>query len=166
MLLEEFFDYKNQLMEDLLTTESIVRLIDDNCELVVPAKQLAYTQVFPYEHVPETTKYGHTFVCFDVDIQSAPNRTYLKPVIYIWVFTHRSKMRLPEGGVRVDKLASEIAKKINGSRFYGLGELEFNSSKRFAPLAEYHGKVLTFQTMDFNNPRPTGKEIPSNRKRS
>ena len=33
MQLEEFFDYKNQLMEDLLTTESIVKLIDDSVDL-------------------------------------------------------------------------------------------------------------------------------------
>ena len=165
MLLDEFFDYKNQLMEDLLTTDSIVRLLSDECNPVVPATSLAYTQVFPYEHIPETVTHSHTFICFDVDIQSSANRTFLNPIIYIWIFTHKSKMRLPEGGVRIDKLASEIAKKINGSRFYGLGELEFYSSKRFAPLTEYHGKVLTFHAKDFNNPRPTGKEIPSNRKR-
>ena len=33
MQLQEFFDYKNQLMEDLLTNEDIVRLIDDTVAL-------------------------------------------------------------------------------------------------------------------------------------
>jgi len=63
-------------------------------------------------------------VCFDVDIQRSYNKTFYKPVLYIWVFAHRSNLRLPDGGgVRTDKLCSEICKKINGSRYYGLGQL-------------------------------------------
>ena len=30
MQLEEFYDYKNQLMDDLLTNAEIIRLLDDN----------------------------------------------------------------------------------------------------------------------------------------
>ena len=87
------------------------------------------------------------------------------PAIYVWVFTHKSKMRLPEGGVRVDKLCSEIAKELNGSRYYGLGELDLYAVKRFAPMTDYQGKVMTFMATDFNRLSPTGKPIPTNRKR-
>lgn len=164
MLLDEFYDYKNQLMEDILTTESIVRLISEKKEPEMPAFDLAYTQVFPYEYIPETIEHGQTFICFDVDIQKAANQTYLQPVIYIWVFTHKSLMRLPEGGVRTDAIAAELAKKLNGSRMYGLGTMDFFSSKRFAPITDYQGKVLTFHTTDFNTLKPTGQRVPSNRK--
>ena len=122
MQLQEFFDYKNQLMEDLLTNEDIVRLIDDTVALQ-NADSLAYTQVFPCEYVPDTVQEGKTYICFDVDVQRAVDKTFLSPTLFVWVFTHRSKLRLPEGGVRTDKLCSEICKAINGSRKYGLGEL-------------------------------------------
>ncbi len=165
MLLDEFFDYKNKLMEDLLTNTEIVSLLkDDDCTINAP-EDLAYKQIFPYEYIPDTVEHGLTFICYDVDVQRSINKTYLLPTIYIWVFSHKSKMRLPEGGVRVDKLASEIAKAINGSRYYGLGELNLYSSRRFAPVADYQGKVLTFQAQDFNRQLPTGKAAPSNRKR-
>lgn len=82
----------------------------------------------------------------------------------IWVFTHKSKMQTPNGGVRTDRLCSEIAKAINGSRYYGLGELEMYSVKRFCPITDYIGKVMMFQTQEFNRQSPTGKAIPSNRK--
>ncbi len=104
------------------------------------------------------------FICCDVDVQRSVNKTFLLPVLYVWVFTHKSKLRLPEGGVRTDKLASEIAKAINGSRYYGLGELDLYSAKRFAPITDYQGKVLTFQATDFNRFTPSGKPVPSNRK--
>ena len=164
MQLEEFFDYKNQLVQDLLTNETIVRLLSDDCVRINNTETLFYNQVFPYEYIPDTVERGQTFICCDVDVQRSVNKTFLLPVLYVWVFTHKSKLRLPEGGVRTDKLASEIAKAINGSRYYGLGELDLYSAKRFAPITDYQGKVLTFQATDFNRFTPSGKPVPSNRK--
>lgn len=135
MQLQEFFDYKNQLMEDLLTNSEIVRLVNDTVALE-NAEALAYTQVFPCEYVPDTVEHGKTYICFDVDILESVNKTYLLPTLYVWVFTHKSLLRLPEGGVRTDKLCSEICNAINGSRMYGLGELNLYSVKRFAPMTD------------------------------
>ena len=93
-------------MEDLLTSESIVRLLDDDISME-DAGNLAYSHVYPCEYVPETVQDGKTFICFDVDIQKSVNKTYLLPALYVWVFTHRSKLRLPNGGgVRTDKMCS------------------------------------------------------------
>ena len=150
-------------MEDLLTTESIVRLLDEDINMQ-DTRELAYTRVFPYEYIPQTIQEGKTFICFDIDIQKAFDKTDLFPTLYVWVFTHRSKMHLPEGGVRVDKLCSEICKAINGSRNYGLGELDFYSTKRFAPMTDYQGKCMTFYAKDFNRQYDPHKTIPSKRK--
>lgn len=163
MQLQEFFDYKNQLMEDLLTNEDIVRLIDDTVALQ-NADSLAYTQVFPCEYIPDTVQEGKTYICFDVDVQRTADKTFLSPTLFVWVFTHRSKLRLPEGGVRTDKLCSEICKAINGSRKYGLGELNLYSVKRFAPMTDFQGKVLTFYAKDFNRVYDGKKYTPENRK--
>lgn len=162
MQLQDFFDYKNQLMKDLLTHESIVSLIKDID--MKDADSLAYTQVFPCEYVPETVQDGETYVCFDVDIQNVSNKTFLTPVLYIWVFTHRSKLRLPEGGVRTDKLCAEICEVVNGSRYYGLGELNLYSVKRFAPMTDYQGKLMTFYAKEFNRQFNGAKSTPTNRK--
>lgn len=164
MQLQEFFDYKNQLMEDLLTSESIVQLLNETIP-IKQANKLAYSQVFPFEYIPETVEEGKSFICFDVDIQKSLNKTYYLPTLYIWLFCHRSKLRLPHGGVRTDKLCSEICERINGSRKYGLGELDLFSVKRFAPMTDYQGKVLTFNAIDFNRVYDSHKVIPSNRKR-
>lgn len=164
MQLSEFFDYKNKLMEDLLTNEEIVNLVDETVGLD-GAKRLAYTSVFPYEYIPDTVEEAKTFICFDVDVQESMNKTFLRPTLYIWVFSHKSKLRLLEGGVQTDKLVSKIAEAINGSHDYGLGELELYSVKRFAPVTDYQGKVMTFHAKEFNRPSPNTKPIPSNRKK-
>lgn len=164
MQLQDFFDYKNQLMKDILTHKSIVSLIKDVD--MKDAGSLAYTHVFPCEYIPETVQGGETYVCFDVDIQNVSNKTFLTPVLYIWVFTHRSNLRLPEGGVRTDKLCSEICKVVNGSRYYGLGELNLYAVKRFAPMTDYQGKVMTFYAKEFNRQYSGTKSTPANRKDS
>jgi hypothetical protein len=164
MQLDEFFNYKNKLMEDILTNEKIVRLLCNKGEAPNDAMSFAYTKVFPYENVPDTVEYADTFVCFDVDIQKSMNQTYLLPVIYVWVFSHKSLLRLPEGGVRTDKLSSELAEVLNGSRAYGLGNLELYSVKRFAPMTDYQGKVLTFHAKDFSRLSPNANPVPTNRK--
>lgn len=164
MRLEEFYDYKNRLMHDLCTNENIVKLVTGNDDPDVPNHQLPYTQIFPFEYVPETENDSRTFICFDVDIVSAPTKTKYVPVIYIWVFTHKSRMRMPEGGIILDKLASEIDDMLNGCRFYGLGELDLDSVRRFTPITDYLGRVLTYYAADFNR-TPRQRPVPVNRKR-
>lgn len=163
--LDELFDYKNQLMDDLLTNTDIVKLMSDDGKTEVAPETLMYTQVFPYEFVPDVTEHGQTFICCEVDIKEILNKTYLVPALYIWVFTHKSKVRLPGGGVRTDKLSSIITSIINGSRMYGLGELNLQSAKRFSPITNYQGRILTFYAKDFNRLAPSDKKVPANRKR-
>lgn len=161
--LQFLYDYKNKLMEDILTNETIVKLLDEELSFA-DAETLAYKQVFPYDYVPETIEYGHSFICFDVDIIGVENKTFLHPTISVWAFTHKSKLRLPKGGVRTDKIISELVKMLNGSRYYGLGELDLRSIKRFAPTSDFQGKYMVFDARDYNRLLPTGKTIPANRK--
>lgn len=163
MELEELYDYKNLLMADLCKNEKIVKLVTENEGASVPNHQLPYTQFFPYEFIPETVSEAKTFICLDVDIASV-SKTFYVPVIYVWVMTHKSKMRIPTGGVLLDKLVMEIDKMLSGNRFYGLGQLMLNSVGRFVPTTDYLGRVMTFTTTDFNS-LPAGKRVPSNRKR-
>lgn len=163
MQLQDFFDYKNRLMEDLLTNKKIVSLLNDQISFD-QAEELAYTQVFPLEYIPDTVQDGATYICFDVDITQSSGKTFYSPTLYIWVFAHKDQLRLPEGGVRTDKLCSEICKSINGSLNYGLGELTLYSVKRFAPMTDYNGKLMTFYAKDFSRQYDGTKSIPANRK--
>ncbi len=163
MQLQDFFDYKNQLMKDLLTNETIVNLVKGGAEISDPS-ELAYSNIFPYEYLPEITEDGKTFICFEVDVQSVTNKTFLIPTLYIWVFSHKSLLRMPEGGVLTDKICSEICNTINGSRYYGLGELNLYAAKRFSPMMDFSGKLMTFHATEFNHQFNGRKPVPSNRK--
>lgn len=162
--LDELFDYKNQLMDDMLTNAKILELLSDDCAQNTKPEEYIYSQVFPYEYVPDTVEHGQTFICCEVDIGDVRNKTFLNPRIYVWVFTHKSKVRLPRGGIRMDKLSSEIVKTINGSRMYGLGTLNLVSVKRFSPVTDYQGRILVFDAKDYNRLADMRKPVPANRK--
>lgn len=163
MLLDEFFDYKNKLMETLCKNEAVVRLVTDSESAAVPNYDLSYKQIYPFEYVPDTVDDGKTFICFDVDIDRVYDKVYYQPVLYVWVFTHKSKLRLDKGGIRTDQLAVEINKELSGSRYFGLGELDLYSVGRFAPSTDYQGRVMTYTATDFNRVG-VSKKPPANRK--
>lgn len=163
MYLKEFFDYKNLLMKELCSNENIVRMVTNNEYAVVPNHGLPYTQIFPYEYVPETVDDAKTFICFDVDIVRVPNKTFYMPVLYLWLFTHKSLLRQKDGGLLLDNVSQEIDQMLNGSKYFGMGDLNLESVTRFAPILDYQGRVLTYSTVDWN--RPVGpRKSPTNRK--
>lgn len=164
MDLHEFFDYKNRLMKELCTNEDIVKMVTGNPEAKVPNHDLPYTQIFPYEFIPETVAEGKTFICFDVDIGYVPSKTVYFPIMYIYIFTHKSRMRTEDGHLLLDELASKVDDLLNGSRMFGYGELDLSSAERFIPITDFRGRVLTYRAADFNR---AGKKmtVPSNRKR-
>lgn len=166
MNLKEFYDYKSLLMKDLCSNERIVSLITDKSKPSVPDKSLPYNFVYPFEFIPETVNEGHTFICFDVDIQSVVNKTLYIPVIYIWVFTHKSKMRVSDGGIRVDEITIAIDEMLNGNRTYGLGTLSLSSVERFSPILDYQGRVMVYYAKDFNRSNNIRHTLPSNRKQN
>lgn len=162
--LDELFDYKNQLIKDLLNSTRVMSLLEDDGKPRKNPKELLYQRVFPYEYLPETVEESSVFLCCEVDIEGIFDKTFLHTLIYIWVFTHSSLLRLPEGGLRMDELSSEITKVLNGSRVYGLGALELHSAKRFSPVSGFQGRLLKFYTKDFNRPAPNKHPLPTNRK--
>lgn len=164
MYLDELFHYKNRLMKDLVENPRIIKLLQDEANPQKKPEDFIYTQLFPFEFIPETVEHGKVIISFDVDVMKSDSKTYYDPVIYVWIVCHKSKMRLPEGGVRMDEIAIEIVKTLSGSRHYGLGELDFFSSRRFASTNDYTGKQLTFHAKDFNHLHAYAKEIPNNRR--
>lgn len=76
MNLDEFYDYKNQLMGDLLTNPEIIKLLDDEYRLADDPASLIYKQIYPFEYIPDTIERGQTFICCDVDIQKPMNKTF------------------------------------------------------------------------------------------
>lgn len=163
MNLNEFFDYKNRIMEDLCSSPEIVKILTEEENPSVPDVSLPYSQVFPFEFIPETVDSAHTFICFDTDIINVLNKTFYEPALYVWIFTHKSKLRMRNGeGILPDKLSYEVDRILNGNRKYGMGTLDLDSVHRFSPIQDYQGRVLVYSARDWNRPG-VNKPVPAKR---
>ena len=165
---EVFYNYKNQFLNDILTDDEIVSLIDEDFDLENgDRKSLVYSKVFPLEYVPETVEDAATYIMCDVDISKPYNSQYIEVTLYVWVLMHKSLLLLPDGGgVRIDKIVSKIIDDINGSRYYGLGELDLYSTRRISSvIADYQGRQITFKATDTGRFYDPDKPTPKNRRR-
>lgn len=148
MLLKEFFAYKNKIMKMFCENEDLVKLVVNQED--ADGLKMPYSYIYPFEFIPETNDKGQTFICYDVDIPEVDNDVICRPVIWIWIFTHKNLLHLPEGGVRTDKIAEVIDGMLNGNRDIGLGELDLKTVARFSPQKDYQGRVLAYQAAETN----------------
>lgn len=165
---EVFYNYKDQFIGDILTDDDIVRLIDEDFDLDNgDRRSLVYSKVFPLEYVPETVEEANTYILCDVDVSKAYNSPYVEVTLYVWVMMHKSLLILPDGqGVRIDKIVSKIVDRVNGSRYYGLGELALQSTRRISSvIADYQGRQITFKATDTAGFYDPDKPTPKNRRR-
>ena len=100
----------------------------------------------PHSH--KTTEVG-TYLCFDVAAPRIIDRAFSDFRIYFWIISHERAMRTPKGLV-TDLLSCEVDKLMNGSREFGLGRVELMGWDRFTPADDFHGRSLTYRTVDFN----------------
>lgn len=168
MNLREIFSYKNKMSKLFSSDKEMVQLITDYEDVELPAKDLAYTHLFPYEFVPDTSDEARTFVCFDVDMEyvyEKTNKTFYYPIIYVWIVVHKSKLRLKEGGVRLDGIANRVDELLNGNRFFGIGTLELHTVERWRPNRDYLGRTLVYHTREWNRGGAGApiQKVPSNR---
>lgn len=149
--LQEITLYKDRMAQAFCTSSGLSDLLQlDNSPIVV-GKDLMYARVFPYAHVPNVSEEGQSFICFDIDVPTVQSDIIKTVQINIYVMAHQNIMRLPENkGMRIDVMASEVDKIMNGSTQYGLGTVELMSMRGFTPITGYYGRELKYRVKDIN----------------
>lgn len=145
--------YKAEIMKTLCSTQSIVDLITNTTDTTVPATGLKYTKIFPYDYLEGCVEEAGTYICFDIDITEAKTFSILSARTYIWIITHSSLMRVPNKGTRLDLLYHAIVNELNGKHDMGIGMFglaQRNPVTRFNTPEGYHGKLIVFDSKDFN----------------
>ena len=149
--LQEVTVYKNRLMQAVCTNTAIQELLRVDGEDDMQGKDFVYERVFPYVHVPEVTEVGRAFICFDVIVPRVWSNITKQLEVDVYIMAHQDIMRLPEGrGIRIDLIAMEIDKILNGSTKYGLGEVELTYFGNFIPIKGYYGHEIRYKVTDIN----------------
>lgn len=154
MYLKELTSYKSKLLKMLCSSQRIVDFVTNIEDSKVPNMKLLYKQILPYCYVPDVATDPKTFICLDIDVPRVRNGNVIQDMeIYIYIFTTQELVK-PDEGMRIDLIASEVDKLLNGKKVLGEASEAFGvnlvSSKRFTPATGFQGRVLTYVTGAFN----------------
>lgn len=156
-------DFEEEILKTLLTNEDIVALLVNQSGHQMPATDLRYKYVLPYEYIPDTSLETATYITFDSEVESVENHQVKTVLVYIYAFCHQSlmnvdaasaaKMGIKERGPRKKILGAKIDEAINGLvNTDWIGRVELLETKVFTPAKEYYGDCLTYRLHDFNIP--------------
>ena len=156
-------DIEEEILRVLLTGRDIVALITDEKDHVLPATDLRYTRVYPYEYVPETSLATATYVTFDTAVERVENHQVKSVLLYLYAFCHQSlmnvdaasaaKMGISERGPRKKILGAKIDEAIGGMvNTDWIGRVELVKTDVFTPAKEYYGDCLVYRLLDVNIP--------------
>lgn len=149
--LQEITTYKNQLMKAICTNEAILSLLKIHGDESMTGRDMPYNRVFPYGHVPDTNETAKAFICFDLIVPRVWSNVIKEVEIDLFVFAHQNIMRMPEGqGIRIDLIATELDKILNGSHAYGVSTVELTYLGNFIPIPNYYGHEIRYKVPDIN----------------
>lgn len=141
--------FKEKILELILSDQQCVDLIAGEHVEVLPAKSLRYRNVFPYAREPEAVSDAKTFVCFEINLESAYSSTTCMYEMQLWVFTHYTLAMVEGQGCRVDLLSARINDLLLGNPDFGIGKLTINTSYRFSPAYDWTGRITEYNPYDF-----------------
>ena len=148
---------KNQIIREFIRDEDIILAIgDESITSTENAEKLIGTHIFNYNQNPNTINTAETFITIQVHIQNTltSNRTFVNPVIEIWIISHEKHMVVDNikkvTDNRNDYLSRLIDKKLNGKSDIGLGELKLTSNVEGSIQKDYLYRRMLFEGVDLN----------------
>lgn len=141
--------YEQTLMKELCSNTEIVSLLTGIENPVVPNKSLAYTQIYPFAYIPYVNQEANTFITFAINVPRIDNSLIKELYVTFDIITHESLMRTTKGKITT-RIATEMEKLFNGSRFIGITKMNLVNSEIDIPVRGYHTRRLIYEVRDWN----------------
>lgn len=147
---------KNKIIREFIKDKNIVEAINSSSISKDTPEKLIYSHIFDYHQNPNTLNSVGTFITVEVSIpDSWGDRTFIKPIIEICIYSHEQHMRVENipkvKKNRNDYLSELIDNKLNGSSGYGIGKIELRSNTGGAYQMDYLYRKMVFEGTDLNN---------------
>lgn len=165
MNLVEVGSFKNKVVSKLINDENIVDALIGNVDKIEDPEAALLGKngsgkggcVFKFEYVPDTQEDSKTFLCVEVVPEETSGDSVTEMTIYVFAYCSKNIMqtyrRKGQAGTRVDILASDIDKILNGNTEFGIGPLEWAGSSIYKPAQCYYGRMLVYRVSSFRRAR-------------
>lgn len=166
MNLNELGAYKHKVASVFANDPDIIDVLlgpvdedTDTDEMLLGDDPDSCGHIFEYEYVDDTNETTDTYLCMETVVAKAPTTTAYRVYLYIFAYCHKKIMqsykREGKVGTRVDILAADVDRLLNGSKDFGIGKLNLVSDDVYKPNNKYYGRCICYEAVDFN--RRNGK---------
>lgn len=156
----EIIEYRKNIMDTICKSPEIVKLLGAESS-DYPEEILPYTQIFPYEFIPETITETNKFICFEIQAHMDYFNKVLKDLtVWFFVFCHEKIIRRLENGRQFlwyDQAVCELDNIFTDTNILGIGKMALQSNVPYYPVQRFKGRQLTFKVKDFYNGSKYGK---------
>lgn len=151
----EIIEYRNKIMDFLLTSEDIVSLMGSTLDKSVD--ELPYKRMFPHERTPGTITNTDKHINFEISaVYDKENKVYKDLTVYFFIFCHMDVERTSKG-LWYDRVVEEIDEIFGDKNVLGIGKMVLLQNVPYTPKEEFEGRMITFKTKDFTNGLRYGK---------
>ncbi len=151
----EIIEYRNKIMNFLLTSEDIVSLMETTLDRAID--DLSYKRIFPHERVPGTITDTNKYINFEISaVYDKENKVYKDLTVYFFIFCHMAVERTTKG-LWYDRVVEEIDEIFGDKNVLGIGKMVLLQNVPYTPKEEFEGRMITFKTKDFTNGSRYGK---------
>ena len=149
-------DYRNVITNEILSNETIVKVLsNDTCD-VESADKLLWEHLVPQQYIPDTITETGSYILYDLDeevlFSKGSNRsTYVELTLYFWVFTHKDMPKYKER-LRNDILTKELKKLFGGVNNMGIARNHLIYNKVYDRInGKYAGRLMMFRITDWSD---------------
>ena len=154
--LDELVEYKNQIVNLIENSQDIMSLLVGTQDIDMNSNEVyaAYDkQIFDYSFIMDTQLTEAVFLLIETETRRRATSTCKDMEVFIQVICHKDSMKLTgfKGvkGNRRDNLSRQIAKLLEGSRHFGIGELQLTECYAVNVPSPYSSTMLVFKTPEF-----------------
>ena len=150
-------DYKQKIMEALISDDELVKAIANNGENFLEQEvenpaDLIYKQIFPYKWTaPQIPDRKEVYITMNFAIDRLDGGIFNRIGVVIYVFVHKDIMRIFDGEqyhLRSDYILQKIESLLHNSTDFGVGRLELVDNGDIFLSTDLPGFFLVFVTVD------------------
>lgn len=152
---------KIDFMSQIIRNENISKALLYNTENFLDgefdtsqSKNLIYTQIFPYQRIPDINDEAKTFISMSFNYGESKSSEYYKwAFVTFYIFCHKSLIKTKYNITRYDFIIDELDYLIGSSKSENwIGNMEFVGAKDgiFDEKGNYYGVEISYQNVGFS----------------
>lgn len=160
--LDDGIRYKSEVIKQICQSQPTIGLIgnDPNIDITSEkASEIMDNNIYDFNYVSKTIERADAFIMVDTDMVGPTSGTMNNWELYVQVVCHKDFVPLDSSifkgvsGNRLDNLAGEVDSLLNGTRLFGIGQLELSSCVTASVPDAFSSKLLTYRINEFRRER-------------